>query len=179
MTLVRIIAVCALAYLLGFALFMVALPQPLDNYRTDAIVVPTGGKGRIARGLELLQGGAARRMLITGAAPDVRPVELAVRYRAPRKLFTCCIDLGYEAVDTRSNAEETAQWVRAYRYASVRLVTSDWHLPRAKMELTHALGSGVEVVGDAVPSHPSFTMLVVEYNKFIVRRVALWTGVGP
>lgn len=179
---VRLLAIVALGYLLGFAVFMITLPRPLEGRTTDAIVVPTGAKGRIPRGIALMEDKAAKRMLITGADPQVRPIELAVEYDAPRALFACCIDLGYEAVDTRSNADETATWVRTHGYKSVRLVTSDWHLPRAKLELTYALatkaGGGVEVVGDAVPSQPGFAMLVAEYNKFLVRRVALWTGVG-
>ena len=176
--LTRVVAVLALAYLLGFAAFMVALPRPLDTRRTDAIVVPTGGAGRIDRGLALLRAGAARRMLVTGAAPGVREHELAIAYKAPMALFTCCIDLGYEAVDTRSNAEETAQWVRRHGYRSVRLVTADWHMPRARLELTHALGGGVTVHGDAVRTAPRFSMLVREYNKYLVRRVALLVGYG-
>ena len=175
---VRLIALFALVYLLGFAVFMVALPQPLGLVRTDAIVVPTGAKGRIDRGLELMREGMAKRMLISGADLDVRPGELAAAYGVPRALFACCIDLGYEAVDTRSNGEETAAWVRKHGYRSVRLVTSDWHLPRARLELTNALGGTVTVTGDAVRSNPSFGMLVAEYNKYLVRRIALWTGLG-
>src|SRR3546814_10350716 len=56
---------------------------------------------------------------------SVRPIELAVEYKTRPAVFECCIDLGHEAVDTRSNAEETAAWVRDHRYRSVRLVTSD------------------------------------------------------
>jgi uncharacterized SAM-binding protein YcdF (DUF218 family) len=175
---VRALALVALVYLLGFAAFMVALPQPAGAERTDAIVVPTGGQGRIARGIELIRDRSAKRMLITGADPDVRPGELAVAYGVPRSLFACCIDLGYEAVDTRSNGEETAAWLRKRGYRSVRLVTSDWHLPRARLELTNALGDDVTVIGDAVRSNPSFGMLVAEYNKYLVRRIALWTGFG-
>jgi uncharacterized SAM-binding protein YcdF (DUF218 family) len=174
----RVLALGALLYLLGFAAFMIALPQPLEGVRTDAIVVPTGGGGRIPRGLRLMQGGAAKRMLITGVDPDVRPGELAATYDTPRALFACCIDLGLDAVDTRSNGDETARWVRRHGYRSVRLVTSDWHVPRARMELLNALGGGVSVVGDGVPSQPNFAMLVAEYNKFLVRRVALWLGIG-
>jgi len=29
-----------------------------------------------------------------------------------------------------------------------------------------------------VPSHPRFGLLVAEYNKLLLRRVALWLGVG-
>jgi uncharacterized SAM-binding protein YcdF (DUF218 family) len=178
MTPVRVLALVALVYLLGFAGFMLALPRPLGSRVTDAIVVPTGGIGRIPRGLALIEAGQARRMLITGTDPEVRPRELAAAYGVRHSLFTCCIDLGKDAVDTRSNAEETAAWVRARRYKSVRLVTSDWHLPRARLELTNALGDAIEVVGDAVPSQPSFGMLVAEYNKFLLRRIALWLGIG-
>lgn len=167
-----------LAWLLGFAIFMVALGHPRDDGRTDAIVVPTGGPGRIDRGLTMMKAHAAKRMLITGVAREVRPIELAVEYRVSPSLFTCCVDLGHEAVDTRSNGEETARWVREHGYRSVRLVTSSWHMPRARMELTHALGSDVSVIGDPVPSSPSLTFLFGEYNKFLVRRAALWLGIG-
>ena len=115
-------------------------------------------------------------MLVTGVAPGVRPIDLARTYRTAPSLFSCCIDLGLEAVDTRSNAEETARWVREHGYRTVRLVTSDWHLPRARMELV--AGPQVVVLGDGVPSEPRLGTLVNEYNKLILRRIALWTGIG-
>lgn len=176
---VRALLVAALAWCLGFALFMLSLPGPLEGNTTDALVVPTGGPGRIDRGLRLMREGQAKRMLVTGVGPGVRPVDLARAYGAPRRLLACCIDLGREAVDTRSNAEETARWVRARGYRTVRLVSSDWHLPRARMELGAALGDGVLVLGDGVPSAtPRLGTLVNEYNKLLLRRVALWLGIG-
>lgn len=178
MRVLRALAVVALLYLLGFAAFAVSLGRPLGPHTTDAIVVPTGGPGRIARGLALLEAGQAKRMLITGAAPGVRPIELARRYGAPERLFACCIDLGHDAADTRGNADETAAWVRRHGFRSVRLVTSEWHLPRATLELRHALGSDIAIVGDAVPTNPEFAMLVAEYNKYLVRRAAMLTGLG-
>ena len=175
---IRLLGVMALAWCLGFAAFMLMLPGPLDGNTTDAIVVPTGGAGRIDRGIALLQARQARRMLVTGVAPGVRPIDLAREYRTPAALFACCIDLGADAVDTRSNAEESAAWVKAHGYRSVRLVTSDWHVPRARMELAAAMGPGVLVLGDGVQSTPRLGTLVNEYNKLLLRRVALWLGVG-
>ncbi|WP_260597240.1 YdcF family protein [Sphingomonas endolithica] len=178
----RLIGIVVFLWLTGFALFMLALAKPLENVRTDAIVVPTGGAGRIDRGLVLLKAKAARRMLISGVAPEVRVVELAVHYKSAR-LFACCIDLGHEAVDTQSNAEETAQWVQAHGYTSVRLVTSDWHVARARLELVNALHRleperDVRVVGDGVRSHPRLMLLVAEYNKLLLRQFAMWVGIG-
>lgn len=174
----RLLGIVAILWCLGFAAFMVMLPRPMNGSTTDAIVVPTGGAGRIDRGLALLRDHQAKRMLVTGVAPGVRAVDLAREYRTTAAIFDCCIDLGGEAVDTRSNAEETAAWVKAHRYRTVRLVTSDWHVPRARMELGAAMGSGVLILGDGVPSTPRLATLVNEYNKLILRRIALWIGIG-
>lgn len=172
----RALMALALLYVVGFGLFMLTLAKPLGDERTDGIVVLTGAKGRIDRGLTLLQAHRADRMLVSGVATQVRPGELAAEYRVPKKLFACCVDLGHQAVDTRSNGEETAAWVRAHHYGSVRLVTSDWHMARARMELASALGGDATILGDGVPSHPAPGMLFLEYNKLILRRVALWLG---
>ncbi|OYY90399.1 MAG: hypothetical protein B7Y45_07175 [Sphingomonas sp. 28-66-16] len=174
----RLVGLAALAWLLGFAWFMLTLPGPLDARRTDAIVVPTGGAGRIDRGIALLRAHAAKRMLVTGVGPDVRPIDLAREYRTPPSLFACCIDLGREAVDTRSNAEETRDWLHRHGYHSVRLVTSNWHLRRAELELTNALDDDIVVVGDGVAGAPRLLLLVAEYDKYLVRRGALLIGLG-
>ena len=79
----RLIGFAVLAYILGFAAFMLMLPRPVEGQSTDAIVVPTGGPGRIDRGLDLIAKHQAKRMLITGVAPSVRPIELAKTNRAP------------------------------------------------------------------------------------------------
>jgi uncharacterized SAM-binding protein YcdF (DUF218 family) len=174
----RFVAFLALAWALGFAVFMLALPQPLADHVTDAIVVPTGAAGRIDRGLSLLEQHAAKRLLITGVAPTVRPIDLALEYHASPALFDCCVDLGRQAVDTRSNAQETARWVHEHHYRSIRLVTSDWHMARARMELGNALDSSVVIVDDGVKGDPDLRLLLAEYNKLILRRIALWLGIG-
>lgn len=174
----RLLGFLVLAWALGFAVFMLMLPRPLDDHPTDAIVVPTGAAGRIDRGIALLKQHEAKRLLITGVAPSVRPIDLALEYHTAPALFDCCIDLGRQAVDTRSNAEETAKWVHSHHYRSIRLVTSDWHMARARMELRAALGSDVAIEKDGVSGEPSLALLVSEYNKLILRRIALWAGIG-
>ena len=173
----RALSAIALVYLLGYAVFAGLLPRPADDRRTDAIVVLTGGPKRIERGLDLLARGRASRMLVSGVARTVRPVELAEQYPARGALFTCCIDLGRESVDTRSNADEVARWVKKRGFRSVRLVTTDWHMPRARFELSRRLGGGIGVLGDAVESNPSFAQLFTEYNKYLLRRSAVFVGI--
>ena len=169
----RLVSLLLLAWALGFAAFMVALPGPAGDVRTDAIVVPTGAAGRINRGLALIERDRARRMLVTGTAPGVRRGDLVRAYGHSRAI-ACCVDLGPEAVDTRGNAEETAGWVREHRYRSVRLVTSDWHARRARLELGSALDPQVTILVDGVPSQPSLGQAMNEYHKLLVRRLVLW-----
>lgn len=174
---IRLIALMMLVWMLGFAAFMFSVGRPVDERKTDAVVVLTGGSGRIDRGLEALRSGDAKRMLVSGVDPDVKPGEFAAQYHVSKKMLADSIDLGWQAVDTRSNADETATWVKAHGYKSVRLVTSDWHMPRAKLELSKTLPD-VEVIGDGVPSNPRFSMLLREYHKYLVRRIALLVGTG-
>ncbi|HEY9554442.1 YdcF family protein [Allosphingosinicella sp.] len=173
----RLVSAAILLYLLGYALFVVLLPRPADDRQTDAIVVLTGGPKRIERGLDLLERGRAKRMLISGVARTVRPVELAAEYEADQALFECCIDLGRESVDTRSNAIETARWLDKREFKTVRLVTTDWHMPRAGFELSRQVSEDVELIGDAVESSPSFRQLFTEYNKYLLRHAAVFLGI--
>jgi len=172
----RILSLILLLWALGFAVFVVGLPGPATFSETDAIIVLTGGENRIERGITVLEAGQAQRMLVSGVNRTVRPIELAEETGAPEALFDCCIDLGQEAVDTRSNGEEGARWVRENQFTSVRLVTTDWHMPRARFELLRELDDGVALLSDAVPSDPSFMQLFLEYNKYLLRRLSAIVG---
>ena len=169
----RVSASIFVLWTLGFFWFAIFLPGPANGQKTDAIVVLTGGKGRIDRGIEMLQQGRARIMLVSGVDRDVRPQEFAAEYRVKPALMACCITLGFAASDTKGNASETARWFAGRKIGSLRLVTTDWHMRRAAMELRSALPRGVVIVQDAVPSSPSFRILFLEYNKFLASALSL------
>ncbi len=173
----RLISFALLAWALGFAWFALLLPQPADMAKTDAVVVLTGGAHRIDRGLDVLETGKAKRMLISGVDRDVKPPELAAQYAGSAKLFDCCIDLGFQSVDTRSNALETGRWVARNKVKSLRLVTHDWHMRRARFELDRALPDNIAVTNDAVSTKPSLAALFKEYNKYWLRAVAGLVGI--
>ena len=175
--LVRLAALVLLVYALGYAFFVVSLPQPAGDRRTDAVVVLTGGAGRIERGLELLGRRQAGRMLISGVQRTVRPQELAAAHNVDPAIFHCCIDLGREAVDTRSNADEVAHWLRRRGFKSMRLITTDWHMPRARFEIEKRIEGEIAIVADAVLSNPSLRQLFTEYNKYVLNRLADVIGI--
>ena len=191
--LVRVGAVAALVWLTGFVLFTATLPEatPLA-VAADAVVVLTGGPGRLARGVAVMQAGSARRMLVSGVGEAVTRAELAATLDdgadgrsldaaarlANRRLLAAQVDLGYSAVDTRSNAAETTDWMAANNFKSLRLVTSAWHMRRAELELRAQLPADIAIITDAVPNEPAAARVAREYNKLLLRWVVLKLGIA-
>lgn len=167
-----------LLYALGFVLFGLSLGKPAqaDAPKTDAAVVLTGGDGRLERGVEVLKAGRAKRLLIAGADPSVRKSDIVRRVPGSGRLVRCCVDLGAESVDTRSNAGEAERWLAGRNYDSYRLITSDWHMRRAEFEFDRRIGDKRSRVSDAVRSETRFRTLFGEYNKYLFRRLALVLG---
>ena len=176
--LVRLVALALLAWGWGFMWFALTLapPAPLAT-KTDAVVVLTGSAGRLQRGVDVMVAGSAKRLLVSGVEPRVTDAALAHEVKAPPGLFARDVDLGFEAVDTRSNAEETSAWIAKHRYRSFRLVTTAQHMRRARLELDGRLPAGVTIVEDGVPGDNTATSLVREYTKLALRWVAKGLGV--
>lgn len=172
----RLGSLLLLLYALGFILFAFTLGKPAkaDAPPTDAAVVLTGGPKRIEHAIDVLRDHKARRLLVAGVDPAVTKPDLVRRMPGSRQWLDCCVDLGSESVDTRSNAEEAQRWLARRNYHSLRLITSDWHMRRARYEFDKALGNRYELVTDAVPTEPSLLTLFGEYNKYLLRRIAVW-----
>ncbi|MEO5972772.1 MAG: YdcF family protein [Sphingomicrobium sp.] len=170
----RFASLVLIVYALGFLLFAVSLGRPaVGAGKTDAAVVITGGSGRIEHAVDILAERKARRLLVAGADPLVTKPDLVRRLGGQEILLRCCVDLGSESVDTRSNAEEAERWLAKHNYRSLRLITSDWHMRRARYEFGRVLGGRYTIVADAVRSEPRFITLFGEYNKYVLRRVAV------
>jgi uncharacterized SAM-binding protein YcdF (DUF218 family) len=147
--------------------------------QTDAIVVLTGGSGRLAEGLGLLAAGRADRMFISGVYYGLDVRTLLKVMQSSRRLESQ-IAIG-NATNTVGNARETAEWVNGTAkdgggIDSIRLVTAAYHMPRSLLEF-HAAMTEVKVIPHPVfPAHvkadwwawPGTAVLVLgEYNKFL------------
>jgi uncharacterized SAM-binding protein YcdF (DUF218 family) len=133
--------IALIAVLTGFALFVREARShgPQVGAEADAVVVLTGGPGRVATAVTLLEAGSGERLLISGVNPGSPVADIAAAAGASRALFACCVDVGPEAADTMGNAAETARWASARGYDSLIVVTSDYHMPRALLELQAAM----------------------------------------
>jgi uncharacterized SAM-binding protein YcdF (DUF218 family) len=139
--LVYLAALVAAMLAFGFVIFATSVMRdPFgSSERADGIVVLTGGDNRIIEGARLLTDGRAKRLLISGVNRRTRREDVQRISGLDQKAFTCCVDLGYEALDTVGNADETRTWANANGYNSLIVVTSNYHMPRSLAELKLAM----------------------------------------
>jgi uncharacterized SAM-binding protein YcdF (DUF218 family) len=121
---------------LHFADSITTLRPPADP-KADAIVVLTGGYQRIDQAVELLRQGAGNRLLISGVHPTTTRTQIRKLTQSPANLFSCCVDIGYDAIDTIGNAREAVNWIHARGYKHVLVVTNNYHMPRSIAELKY------------------------------------------
>ena len=164
---------------LGFVLFASVVTRlPADNNpHADGIVVLTGEGRRIAEGARLLDEGRAQRMLISGVFRRTGKKALLDISGLPEDKFDCCVDVGYAALDTAGNANETRAWATSRGYDSLIVVTASYHMPRSLAELSLALPATRLVPHPVMPNnfpptrwwlHASVTRtLISEYFKFL------------
>jgi uncharacterized SAM-binding protein YcdF (DUF218 family) len=122
---------------LYFADVVTSLSAPPD-VKADAIVVLTGGSQRLNQAIDLLSRGAGERLLISGVHPSTTRNQIRRLTESPDRIFSCCVDIGYEALDTVGNAAETVDWIRKHDYRRVLVVTNNYHMPRSLLELRRA-----------------------------------------
>lgn len=162
--------------------------------RAQGIVALTGGNSseRLSAAMGLLEDGYGRRLLVSGVDPIASRADIRRVSRAVRRLYDCCVDLGFTAADTVGNARESAAWAAAMRYEKLIIVTADYHMPRATLELNAVLrGTGITTQTYAVPTRSlkarnwwrnpgAARLMVVEYCKYlaILSREAV-LGLGP
>jgi uncharacterized SAM-binding protein YcdF (DUF218 family) len=144
-------------------------------------VVLTGGSSRVSDAMELLAIGYGKRLLISGVHPTNAASDISRSLSDNQSLLGCCVDLDRSAVNTRSNAAETRRWVHERGFKSLIVVTSNYHMPRAIVELTHAMPDirliPFAVVGDKWRDEPWWTsgatvrLLLSEYVKYVAAEV--------
>lgn len=179
LVLCTLVLALALVWLGGFVWYANELPReaPDEGTRTDAIVVLTGGSDRLDVGLDLLAAGLAKKLFISGVGVGASREDLLRLSRRAPELFECCVVLGKEAIDTFGNAIETARWMRSEGFASLRVVTAGYHMPRSLVELRRALPDAVLVANPVFPAHVKLDewwrwqgttrLLAAEFNKYL------------
>jgi len=180
---VAVLAIAPLVAAIGFVGFLAQLrgSETRPTGTADGIVVLTGGSSRVSDAMELLADGYGKRLLISGVHPTNAASDISRSLTDNQSLLSCCVDLDRSAVNTRSNAAETRRWARERGFKSLIVVTSNYHMPRAIVELSHAMPDitliPFAVVGDRWRDEAWWTngatvrLLLSEYVKYVAAEV--------
>jgi uncharacterized SAM-binding protein YcdF (DUF218 family) len=126
--------------LVAFAARVEQSTPPDDPPVSDGVVALTGpGTERLEAATALLEAGKARRLLVSGVNRQASRTDIRGVTGAVKPIYDCCVDLGFQAANTLGNARETAEWVKAKGYRRLIVVTADYHMPRAMLELRAAM----------------------------------------
>ncbi|WP_375305932.1 YdcF family protein [Bradyrhizobium sp. A11] len=181
-----IVSAIALAFVgaaAGFVAFLAQLrgAEIAPSRKADGIVVLTGGSSRVSDAMALLAAGYGRRLLISGVHPTSTANDISRTLPENQSFMTCCVDLDRTALSTRGNAAEARRWAEGRRFKSLIVVTSNYHMPRALVEFSHAMPETAlipfAVVGDKWREEPWWTspstlrLLLSEYVKYLAAEV--------
>jgi len=145
----------------------------------DAIVVFTGGKGRLEYSLRLLTEGKGERLFISGVGNIRNFEELLRRFPEPLQdnvhaLPENAITLGRQAENTIGNAMETANWAKAKNVRSLLLVTSNYHMPRALLEMGEVMPQVALIPASVIDPVGYNRLFFSEYHKFLAAKFRHW-----
>ena len=168
----------------GFFLFLDRIPRDgaagATGPKADAIVVLTGGGGRLEMGLRMLDRGEAVKLFVSGVDPGVDKTALLQNRQIDDATLACCIALGHSANDTFGNATETARWMASEGFSSLYIVTANYHMPRSLVEFRAALPEAQLVPRVVHPNNVhledwwrwpgTIRLLAAEYTKYLATR---------
>ena len=148
----------------------------------DGIVVLTGDQFRIAKGIELLKRNPNKKLLISGVNKNINPVDIMKEFPSSINFFQCCIDIGKDAKNTFENIIETFEWMKSNEFTSIIIVTSDYHLPRVKLEINRFIDNQ-QIFYEAVKTDESDSILrlkkiTLEYIKYIRTFLSIKIGLN-
>tara|TARA_B100000886_G_C20425900_1_gene493978 strand:+ start:5804 stop:6421 length:618 start_codon:yes stop_codon:yes gene_type:complete len=187
-----ILSLLFVTWVIGFFEFVNRIPflPQMNLSKTNAIIVLTGGSGRLNEGLKLLdEYELADHLFISGVAKGVDLQTLVQLTQRNLQDLTCCISVGYKADNTAGNAKETHDWMKNKGFTSMRLVTSNYHMPRSMVEFSRVMPNSY-IIPHAVVTEDFrgphwwkktrlLKIVASEYNKLLITYLAgLWPTIG-
>ena len=155
------------------------------------IVILTGGSNRIKGSLNILNNFNKSdlkniKLLISGTGKGF--TKLIVNKILSKKddfhsFIKCCVELDSKSKNTYSNAIQTREWVNKNNINQFILITSNYHMPRALLELKNQMPN-IKIFG--YPINPSkheiknwiysfetFSLVFIEYSKFQLAKLRI------
>ena len=174
-------------WVIGLFWFVDVIPEKITDRDSpaDAIVVLTGGTGRLDAGLDLLNANKAPRLFVSGVYKGVEVRQLLTLSEKGLSHLESRIAIG-NAENTLENAIETANWASGAGISSIRLVTAAYHMPRSILEFNNAMPDIRIIPNPVFPDHvkqdrwylyPGTARLFIdEFNKYLLAGARNWVN---
>lgn len=156
------------------------------SVKTDAIVVLTGGKGRVSEGVRLYREGIAPYLIIVGADPTVRIRDIYEPVKGDPSANGVILEKNSR--NTLENAIYGKEMITRHKIKSILLITSRYHLKRATILMRNALPQKCAIYPYPIDSSNlketwwnhslSFSLLFSEFYKYCMFRVFFWFAPG-
>jgi uncharacterized SAM-binding protein YcdF (DUF218 family) len=147
-----VLAVLVGAWLVACAVLFVWPPAETGPpARANAVVVLSGAKNRLTKGEELIRAGVAPVLAISSVqkTPHWRAAERLCRARRYLRARVLCFEAS--PYSTRGEAETTSRIARRNRWSSLAIVSSTFHLTRAKLLFERCFAGKLSFVGTSTP----------------------------
>jgi uncharacterized SAM-binding protein YcdF (DUF218 family) len=145
-----------------------------ENNSYDAAVVLTGDMFRINKGISLLDNQIIDKLLISGVNKDINE-NLIKNIFKDDQLFACCIDQENKSRNTFENAKESYLWMNKNKYLSLVIISSDYHLPRSKLEFGRFFKNSniIFIPSNKFLENVTLKKIFIEYIKYIRTNLSL------
>ncbi|MBU5613198.1 YdcF family protein [Geomonas azotofigens] len=144
------------------------------DVKSDAIVVLTGGRGRVEEGVRLYRAGQGKKLFLIGVDPAVKKRELYQGEGAGN------VYLEQNSRNTLENAIYARDLIMKHKVTSIKLITSRYHMKRSTILFRNALPKDVAIYPHPVDSsnlkeewwshQGSFKLLFSEFYKYCILR---------
>jgi uncharacterized SAM-binding protein YcdF (DUF218 family) len=141
----RVVALAVVAWLAACA-FLFVWPQEDEVSRADAVVVLSGGrKFRLEKGLELVRDGVSDTLVISDGRADDWPEANALCANGADGFRVLCFKP--DPYSTQGEAQAVARLGRARGWRTVAVVTSTFHVYRARLLFERCFAGDVAAIG--------------------------------
>jgi uncharacterized SAM-binding protein YcdF (DUF218 family) len=143
---------------------IIFVPVEDEAGKADAVVVLSGSKHeRLDRGLELVREGVAPTLVISGGFDPRQPRANQLCRAGGADFEVICFAPNPDS--TRGEAREVSDLARTHGWRRVLLVTSRFHVTRARMLFDRCLDADVDAVGVDYPWTSVPTVIAGEWVK--------------
>lgn len=159
-----VIAIWCLSF--GFFIIDAVSFKEIAQEQCDNVVVLTGGKNRIRHALQSIKTNQPKNIFISGVYAKTTLNDILGEEENREDVNFI---LGKKAKNTFENADEIDNWVKINGVEKIVLITSDYHMRRSILALTHK-NKNVKIIPCASKSKFNFyffKICVKEFHKTI------------